>query len=229
MKRFYTALCTSLALVIASSVFLTAGATVKDDFWTDAAMDGMTEVALGNLALQRAQSDSVKQFAQQMVTDHTAANTELTQLAAGKNVTLPTALDAKHQAMVDKLSKLSGADFDREYMKMMVNDHEKAVKMFQDQSQKGTDADAKAFAAKTLPTLQSHLQLARTVSATVSGGKSGGNKTNTNSGEMNMNSNMDMGTNSNRSTNSNKRSNSNSNRKSNSNANANSNSNSNRL
>src|SRR4029079_5565623 len=112
----------------------TAGATVKDDFWTDAAMDGMTEVALGNLALQRAQSDSVKQFAQQMVTDHTAANTELTQLAAGKNVTLPTALDAKHQAMVDKLSKLSGADFDREYMKMMVNDHEKAVKMFQDQS-----------------------------------------------------------------------------------------------
>jgi putative membrane protein len=164
-----------------------------------------------------------------MVTDHTAANTELTQLAAGKKVTLPTALDAKHQAMVDKLSKLTGADFDREYMKMMVNDHEKAVKMFQDQSQKGTDADAKSFAAKTLPTLQSHLQLARTVSATVGGGKSGGNKTNTNSGEMNMNSNMGMNTNSNRSTNSNKRSNSNSNSNRGSNSNTNSNSNSNRL
>lgn len=211
MKRFYTALCACLALVIASSFILTTGATVKDDFWSEAAMDGMTEVALGNLALQRAQSESVKQFAQQMVTDHTAANNELTQLATGKKVTLPTAMDAKHQAMVDKLSKLSGADFDREYMKMMVKDHEKAVKMFQDQSQKGTDADAKAFAAKTLPTLQNHLQMARTVNSTVSGG---GNR-NTNSGEMN--------------TNSNKKSNSKSNSRSNSNSNSNSMPNSNRL
>ena len=228
MKRFYTALFTCLALVIASSFLLKTAATVKDDFWTDAAMDGMTEVALGNLALQRAQNESVKQFAQQMVTDHTAANNELTQIASGKNVTLPAAIDAKHQAMVDKLSKLSGADFDREYMKMMVKDHEKAVKMFQDQSQKGTDADAKAFAAKTLPTLQGHLQMARTVSATVGVSTGAGNR-NSNS-DMNMNSNMNsnMNMNSNRSTNSNRRSNGNSNsNRSNSNSHSNSNSNSN--
>ena len=217
MKRFYTALFTCLTLIAASSIFLTTGASVKDDFWTEAAMDGMTEVAVGNLALQRAQNESVKQFAQRMVTDHTAANTELTQLAASKSVTLPTTIDAKHQAMVDKLSKLSGSDFDRAYMKMMVNDHEKAVKMFQDQSEKGTDADAKAFAAKTLPTLQSHLQMARTISATV-GGSSGGGNRNSNS-EMNMN--MNTNSNSNGRTNSNRRSNSNSNSNSNSMPNSN--------
>jgi len=223
MRRFYTAVFTCLALVIASSFILTTGATVKDDFWSDAAMDGMTEVALGNLAQQRAQSESVKQFAQQMVTDHTAANTELMQLATGKNVTLPTALDAKHQAMVDKLGKLSGADFDREYMKTMVKDHEKAVKMFQDQSQKGSDADAKAFAAKTLPTLQNHLQMARTVAATVGAGTSARSSGNTNPDDMSMNSNTD--TNSNRRSNSNKNSNGNSNRRSNSNSNSMQNSN----
>ena len=217
MKRFYTALFTCLTLIAASSIFLTTGASVKDDFWTEAAIDGMTEVAVGNLALQRAQNESVKQFAQRMVTDHTAANTELTQLAASKSVTLPTTIDAKHQAMVDKLSKLSGSDFDRAYMKMMVNDHEKAVKMFQDQSEKGTDADAKAFAAKTLPTLQSHLQMARTISATV-GGSSGGGNRNSNS-EMNMN--MNTNSNSNGRTNSNRRSNSNSNSNSNSMPNSN--------
>ncbi|HEX2639815.1 MAG TPA: DUF4142 domain-containing protein, partial [Pyrinomonadaceae bacterium] len=190
MKRFYTALFTCLALVVASSFILTTGATVKDDFWTDAAQSGMAEVQLSNLALQKTQSEAVRQFAQQMVTDHTAANNELMQLASSKNVTLPTTMDSKHQSIMTKLQGRSGADFDRDYMKAMVDDHEKAVKLFTEQSQKGTDTDAKAFAAKTLPTLQNHLQMARTVSATVSGSSGGGNR-NSNSA-MNMNSNMNM-------------------------------------
>ena len=174
MKRFFTALGAVLALGVALPFMLTAGAVVKDNFWNDAAMGGMAEVALANLALQKTQSDAIRQFAQQMVTDHTAANGELTSLAATKNVTLPAAIDAQHKSAMDKLSAKSGADFDRDFMKTMVSDHEKMIKLFQDQSQKATDADVKAWAAKTLPTLQSHLQMARSISATLQGGMSGG-------------------------------------------------------
>jgi putative membrane protein len=209
-----------LALVVASSFILTTGATVKDDFWTEAAQGGMAEVQLSNLALQKTQSEAVRQFAQQMVTDHTAANNELMQLASSKNVTLPTTMDSKHQSIMTKLQGRSGADFDRDYMKAMVDDHEKAVKLFTEQSQKGTDTDAKAFAAKTLPTLQNHLQMARSLNDSLKGSKSGDSNDNSNSGNMNMNSNnMNMNSNGGNSN----RGNSNSNRKGNTNGNTNSN------
>ncbi len=77
--------------------------------------------------------------------------------------TLPASLDKHHQKMVDKLSKKSGADFDRAFMKQMVKDHKDVVKAFEKESKKGTDPDLKAFAAKTLPTLQDHLQSANQI------------------------------------------------------------------
>ena len=96
-----------------------------------------------------------------MVDDHSKANTELMSLASSKGVTLPTALDEKHQKEVTKLSAMSGAEFDRAYSKMMLSDHNKDVSEFEKQSTKGTDPDLKAFASKTLPTLQEHLQMAK--------------------------------------------------------------------
>src|SRR5205085_8885052 len=93
------------------------------DFMTKAAIGGMEEVELGHLATQKAASNDVKQFGQRMVDDHSKAGNELKSLAAQKNVTLPTALDQAHQGDVDRLTKLSGAAFDREYMGMMVKDH----------------------------------------------------------------------------------------------------------
>jgi putative membrane protein len=103
-----------------------------------------------------------------MIDDHTKANSELTRLAGQKNVTLPQEVNSDQKSEMDKLSKLTGADFDKEYIQYMVKDHEEDVAEFQKQANDGTDGDVKAFAAKTLPTLQSHLQMARDVAKGVS-------------------------------------------------------------
>jgi putative membrane protein len=132
-------------------------------FIMEAAMGGMAEVELGRLASERGSSETVKQFGQRMVDDHSRANGELTQLASSKGITLPTALDAKHQAAMAKMAALSGAAFDRAYSKDMVKDHNKDVALFQREASQGADADLKAFAQKTLPTLQEHLQMARSL------------------------------------------------------------------
>jgi Predicted outer membrane protein len=130
-------------------------------FMEKAAEGGMAEVKLGQLASQKASADQVKQFGQRMVDDHGKANDQLKQLASTKNVTLPTDLDKSTQREYDKLSKLSGADFDREYMKHMVSDHKKDISEFKSESNKAKDADLKQFASSTLPTLQEHLTLAQ--------------------------------------------------------------------
>jgi len=159
------------------------------NFLMEAAMGGMLEVELGRMATQQGASDAVKQFGQRMVDDHSKANEELMSLARGKGITLPTELDEKHKKDMTKLSSLSGADFDREYTKMMVSDHHKDVSEFEKQSTRGTDADLKAFAGKTLPTLQEHLRMAETLP----GAKAGGNM------NSNMNSNRNRNGNSNNS------------------------------
>ena len=130
-------------------------------FMEKAAEGGMAEVKLGQLAAQKASAEQVKQFGQRMVDVHSKANDQLKQLASTKNVTLPTNLDKSTQREYDKLSKLSGADFDREYMKHMVSDHKKDVSEFKSESNKAKDADLKQFASSTLPTLQEHLNLAQ--------------------------------------------------------------------
>jgi putative membrane protein len=100
-----------------------------------------------------------------MVTDHTAAGNKLKLLAAKKNILLPSQMDAQGREAVQRLSALSGKEFDRAYMETMVSDHEKAVSDFQTEANTGADAEVKAFAAKTLPTLKQHLRLARTTTA----------------------------------------------------------------
>jgi putative membrane protein len=130
-------------------------------FVMNVAKDGMAEVELGKLAQEKASSADVKKFAQRMVDDHSKANDELKTLAQNKNITLPTAVDATHKAHVDRMSKLSGEAFDRAYMQDMVADHRKAVEAFRMESKTGKDADVKAWAAKTLPTLEEHLKMAQ--------------------------------------------------------------------
>jgi putative membrane protein len=136
-------------------------------FAMKAAQGGMAEVKLGQLATQKASSQDVKSFGQQMVDDHSKAGDELKALASRKGITIPDGLNAKDQATYDKLSKLSGADFDRAYMKDMVADHKTDVGEFRRESTRGTDPDLKAWAAKTLPTLEHHLQMAESTDAKV--------------------------------------------------------------
>jgi putative membrane protein len=148
-------------------------------FVMEAAMGGMKEVELGRLAVERGASDAVKQFGQRMVDDHSRANSELMQLVSSKGVTLPTALDAKHQAVVAKWSQLSGEAFDRAYAKEMVKDHNKTLALFQREATRGTDADLKAFAQKTLPALQEHLSMARALPNGSGNGSMSGHKNRT--------------------------------------------------
>jgi putative membrane protein len=128
-------------------------------FVKEAALGGMAEVDLGQLASTKATDEKVKAFAQKMVTDHSKANDELKTLASSKQMMVPTALDAKHQATHDRLAKMSGSAFDRAYVTDMVADHRKDVADFKHQAMAAKDPDVKAFAAKTLPTLQEHLTM----------------------------------------------------------------------
>ncbi|HEV8474873.1 MAG TPA: DUF4142 domain-containing protein [Methylomirabilota bacterium] len=139
-------------------------------FMKDAAQDNIGEIELGRLASQRGASDAVKQFGQRMATDHGTALDELKQLAQSKGVTLPTDTDRAHKRLHDRLSKLSGAEFDREYMKAMVGDHDKDAKKFAKEAGSAKDPDLKAWASKTLPVLKEHQQQAHQVMASVRGG-----------------------------------------------------------
>ena len=130
-------------------------------FVTKAAQGGLAEVELGKLAQQKGTSAEVKTFGQRMVDDHSKANDELKSIAQQKNITLPTTIDPKDKALQARLEKLSGPAFDRAYMQAMVTDHKKDVSEFRTESQSGRDSDIKAFAAKTLPTLEDHLRLAQ--------------------------------------------------------------------
>lgn len=135
--------------------------TADHKFVLTAAMGGMAEVELGRLAAQKGASEDVRQFGRRMVDDHTRANEELMRVASSKGMTPPAALDAKHQAAVQKLAALSGERFDREYARMMVGDHKKTVSEFQKEADRGADADLKGFAAAQLPALQEHLRMAQ--------------------------------------------------------------------
>ncbi len=135
------------------------------NFLMEAAQGGMAEVELGRLASQKAQNPEVKRFGERMVTDHSKANDELKQLATQKGVTLPTDLGAEQKQEMDRLSKLSGAAFDREYMKLMVEDHDKDVKAFQDEANRATDPDVRSFASKILPIITEHQKVAHDIAA----------------------------------------------------------------
>lgn len=139
--------------------------SMDSTFAMKAASGGMTEVALGKMATEKGSSQAVKDFGQKMVDDHGKANDELKALASSKNMTLPSAPNAKDQATIDKMSKLSGAAFDKAYTKDMVMDHKNDITLFQKEATSGTDPDVKAFASKTLPTLQDHQKMINDIAA----------------------------------------------------------------
>jgi len=150
----------------------TSVAAADKAFVQKAAVGGMAEVEMGKMAQQKGSSDQVKQFGSRMVEDHSKANDELKKIASSKGIALPTDLDAKHKSKMDKMQKLSGAQFDRAYMDDMVADHKQDVAEFRKEANSGKDSDLKAFAAKTLPTLEDHLKMAQSTDAAVKGTKS---------------------------------------------------------
>ena len=154
------ALCVALAAAADKS---DNPAVTDQDFVTKAAQAGMAEAQLGKLAENHASDDAVKEFARRMVKDHTAANDKLMTAAKNVKVAAAAAPDKEAQAAADKLAGLKGADFDKAYMQQMVDDHQKAVSVFEAESKNGADPALKGFAADTLPTLQDHLKMAQSL------------------------------------------------------------------
>ncbi|HUR42202.1 MAG TPA: DUF4142 domain-containing protein [Verrucomicrobiae bacterium] len=127
------------------------------DFFETAASANMLEIDASKLALERATDPALKTYAQMMVKDHTKASGELMALAKKKDVVLETKLLKRHQMMLDDLaSEKQGSEFDDEYRDKMVTSHKEAVSLFDEAARDSKDPDIKAFAAKTLPTLQAH-------------------------------------------------------------------------
>lgn len=144
-----------------SNAMNTGGIAVTNDdakFATAAANGGMAEVALGKLALTKTANAKIKDFATMMVADHGKANDELMALAKSKNITLPATVDADHQKKMDDLTKLNGKDFDKAYVDAMVDGHKKTLDLMKEEAKDGKDADLKAFAGKTAPVVQMHLE-----------------------------------------------------------------------
>ncbi|HET7899135.1 MAG TPA: DUF4142 domain-containing protein, partial [Flavisolibacter sp.] len=118
-------------------------------------------------AQQNAQNDRVKSFGQMMVTDHGQANQQLQSLASAKGITLPADLPQDKQKMLNDMQKMQGASFDKHYMSDMVKDHQKDVSEFEEQSNKATDPDLKAWATQTLPVLRKHLDSAKAINSAI--------------------------------------------------------------
>ncbi|HEY4270579.1 MAG TPA: DUF4142 domain-containing protein [Candidatus Udaeobacter sp.] len=132
-------------------------------FVQDAANINMTEIQLGKVAQEKGQSEGVKSFGDRMVRDHTKINDQLKPVAQELNLQMPEAVNAENQALIDKLSKLSGAEFDKAYANAMVSGHKGAIKEFENAQAKATQPQLKKFIDDTLPMLREHLELAKQI------------------------------------------------------------------
>ncbi len=136
---------------------------MEDDreFAIKAASGGLMEVELGNLAATNAASEEVKNFGNQMVTDHSKANEELKTIAAAKNISLPGAPGEDQMKHINDLKEKKGADFDKAYIDFMVDDHKEDVELYEKEANNGKDAEIKSFASGVLPTLKHHHEMAQ--------------------------------------------------------------------
>src|SRR5436309_2399671 len=142
-QKFLSGVAAAILAAGMATAQTNSNSAADSQFVTKAAQGGMAEVELGQLAVQRASNDKVKQFGQRMVDDHSKANDELKKIAAQKGMTVPSSVDAKYRAAIDRLSKLKGAQFDRAYMQDMLKDHREDVAEFKRESESGSDADIK--------------------------------------------------------------------------------------
>ena len=181
MPRTILALSTALALIAApafaadskpsrsgghpGAADASSVSKVGHDFLNKAAMTDMAEKKMAQLALDKASGGQVKSYAQKMIHDHTQTSQKLMPIASGDGVTPPSALDKEHQATFQRLEGLSGAAFDREYMQVQVQAHQKAIDLYQSAAEQADDKEIQNFAKATLPTLKQHLADARQVVA----------------------------------------------------------------
>ncbi|HEU5053596.1 MAG TPA: DUF4142 domain-containing protein [Hanamia sp.] len=144
----------------------TAHATVSQDainFVQEAATGGMMEVQLGNIAQKNSNNKDIKDYGKMLADDHSSANDKLKDIASKKNITVPNSVTSDQQDKIDKLSKETGTTFDKDFISMAVDDHQNDIDKFKKAEDNIQDADLKDFIAKTLPTLQKHLDKAKEI------------------------------------------------------------------
>lgn len=130
-------------------------------FVRQAVESSLYEVAVAALAADRAQNDSIKRMAEQLVNDHRSANDKLQQLANGR-MAVPSDIPADKQATIDKLSQAKGAAFDKQFLDIVgIRDHQRDIQMFESAQKDIQDAELKLFVQNTLPTLKHHLSTAQ--------------------------------------------------------------------
>lgn len=137
------------------------------NFVHQAAFSGMAEVENGRIAAGKATNDMVKEYANRMIQDHTGVNQQLGMLAKAAKIDLPKKLDRDHKAMQERMQKLSGAEFDRAYIRSEMGEHEKAMQLFEKQADAGQDPALKGFASDVLPALRDHLEMARSIESSL--------------------------------------------------------------
>ena len=141
---------------------MTAKSTSADALFLKKLAEGdLAEVDAGRLATQKSANKDVKDFGQEMVTDHSKNEDELKTLAASHGVHVPATIDAQHAALKTKLEKAGSSEFDSEYVAAQVRDHEKTVALLKKEIGGGGDAAVKEFAQKTLPVVEHHLAMAK--------------------------------------------------------------------
>jgi putative membrane protein len=164
MKRAMVSTLTSLLLAV-PILAVAADKSPDESFFKHAAEGGIAEVEAGTLAQSKGSSQAVKDFGAMMVKDHSAANDKLKAIASAENVSLPTSSSVKQMASKAKLEVLTGDTFDKSYIKGQITAHQQTVALFKKEIASGTDAQAKAFATETLPTVRSHLKKIHQIAA----------------------------------------------------------------
>lgn len=157
------------ASILLTSVVVAAQAPTTEDFAKTVAISDMFEIQSGQLASEKAQNGDVRSFGKQMVADHTKTSEQLKNLIKDKDVKveLPGKLDAEHQTNLDKLNGLSGNQFDKEFVRMQIDAHQKAIALFEGYAAAGENSDLKSWAKDTLPTLKQHLEHAQKLKTSV--------------------------------------------------------------
>ena len=154
------------AFAVAAALSGPALAKTEKGFVADAIKGDTSEIVLGQLALSKSGSSDVKAFAQTLVADHTQGKAQASAVAEKLGLAPPTGVSPEAQQELDKLQKLSGKPFDEEFVRYMVGDHEKDVAEFRQESQSGR-GPAQDLAAQSLPTLEKHLQIAKSLQGKV--------------------------------------------------------------
>jgi putative membrane protein len=156
---------TLLALTLALPMAAFSASNPDASFYKHAAEGGIAEVEAGRLAQDKGSTQQIKDFGAMMIKDHSAANDKLQSIASSKGITLPSSSSVAQMASKAKLEVLSGGTFDKSYVKGQVSAHRETIALFRKEISAGQDADAKAFASATLPTVRAHLKAITAIAA----------------------------------------------------------------